>query len=201
LNYAVPKEVMNKLKNNATFAKNSETDKKLTNKEEYIKEAKAKYDSYDENVWMKAYFDNDTGGYNVYHEWHNFAKKGGGGDAEITVGKILAKHNGKQVEFLPEGGKKSPDLNFDNKTWDIKFINNANETTIRNHIKDARKADNAIFFWDTKDKLFELNSAINREVGRLAKGQIGRLPDIYYIDENGLLKSLWKNLKGVYATP
>ena len=192
---------MNKLKNNATFAKNSETDKKLTNKEEYIKEAKAKYDSYDENVWMKAYFDNDTGGYNVYHEWHNFAKKGGGGDAEITVGKILAKHNGKQVEFLPEGGKKSPDLNFDNKTWDIKFINNANETTIRNHIKDARKADNAIFFWDTKDKLFELNSAINREVGRLAKGQIGRLPDIYYIDENGLLKSLWKNLKGVYATP
>ena len=191
--YLVPEEVRNKLKNNAIFAEKSETDNDLTNREKHINEARAKYDTYDDNVWKKAYFDDETGGYNVYHQWHNFAKKGGGGDAEITVGKILAKNNGKQVEFLPEGGTKSPDVYFDNKTWDIKFITNANETTIRNHIKDARKADNAIFFWDANDKLAVLSSAVNREVGRLAKGQISRLPDIYYIDENGLLVSLWKN--------
>ena len=84
--------------------------------------------------WEKAYFDEFSGGYNVYHEKHNFSKKGGGGKAEKIVGEMLAKYNGKQVEFLPEGAEKSPDINFDGKTWDIKYIDRANEETIRTKI-------------------------------------------------------------------
>ena len=86
---------------------------------EIIKAALQKYNSYGKE-WEKAYFDEFSGGYNVYHEEHNFSKKGGGGKAEKIVGKMLAKYNGKQVEFLPEGEKKSPDVKFDEQTWDIK---------------------------------------------------------------------------------
>ena len=154
-----------------------------------------KYNSYG-SEWEKAYFDKFSGGYNVYHKRHNFAKKGGGGDAEVIVGKMLAKYNGKQVEFLPEGGKKSPDIKFDEKTWDIKYIDNANEETIRTAIRDARKADNVIFYFTQEDKYALLNNAINREVGRFTKGQINKLPDIYYMDKKGLLKLIWGKQKG-----
>jgi hypothetical protein len=63
---------------------------------EAIKESIQKYNSYS-NEWGKAYFDKNSGGYNVYHEKHNFSKKGSGGDAEKIVGKMLAKYNGKRV--------------------------------------------------------------------------------------------------------
>ena len=164
-------------------------------KQKRIDAAIQKYNSYS-SEWEKIFFDKCSGGYNVYHKRHQFASTGGGGEAEKVVGKMLAKYNGKQVEFLPEGEKKSPDVFFDNKTWDIKWIDNANETTIRNHIKDARKAENVIFYWNTNEKLIDLTNAANREIGRLIKGQISNLPDIYYIDNKGLLKLLWKKQKG-----
>ena len=140
------------------------------------KKSKEKYQSYNEK-WDRAYFDEFSGG-----------------DAEKMVGKLLAKNNGKQVEFLPENGKGKgvPDLMFDDHTWDVKYIDNANENTIRAYIKDARKADRAIFYF-TNDKYQELRSAINREVGRFkGMNRLGELPDIYYMDKEGLLKLLWK---------
>jgi len=165
---------------------------------ELLKDSRLKYNSYDSKTWEKAYFDEFSGGFNVYHKGHKFIEEGGGGEAEKIVGKMLAKYNGKQVEFLPEGWKKQPDIKFDNKTWDIKYIENANEETIRTAIRDARKADNAIFYFIDKSKYQLLNNAINREAGRFLKGQINKLPDIYTIDKNGLLKLLWEiNKKGL----
>ena len=141
--------------------------------------------------WEKAYFDAISGGYNVYHKDHKFTEEGKGGEVEKIVGIILAKYNGKQVEFLPERWKKQPDVKFDDQTWDIKYIENANEETIRSAIRDARKADNAIFYFLQDSKYLLLNSAIDREVGRFLKGQTNKPPDIYVIDKNGLLKLLW----------
>ncbi|MDR1273630.1 MAG: hypothetical protein LBK12_03675 [Odoribacteraceae bacterium] len=81
---------------------------------ELLKEAKLKYNAYDSEDWTKAYFDEISCGFNVYHKEHNFSKKGGDGDAEKIVGKMLAKYHEKQVEFLPENSyRKSPDINFD----------------------------------------------------------------------------------------
>lgn len=160
---------------------------------EIRKKAKEKYQSY-EGPWTKAYYDEYSGGFNVYHQEHQFTNTQGGGDAEKIVGKMLAKNSGKQVEFLPENGKGKgvPDLKFDGCTWDVKYIDNANENTIRAYIKDARKADRAIFYF-TNDKYKDLRSAINREVGRFkAMNKVGELPDIYYMDKGGLLKLLWK---------
>ncbi|GHT49624.1 hypothetical protein AGMMS49982_03460 [Bacteroidia bacterium] len=79
---------------------------------ENIRQAYTKYNSYDPSCWTQAYFDYDSGGFNVYHTEHKFSQTEGGGDAEKVVGKMLAKHNGRQVEFLPEGKDKSPDYRF-----------------------------------------------------------------------------------------
>ena len=175
----------------------------MIDRAKYIEEAKAKYDSYDNNVWIKAGFDENSGGFNVYHIEHDFSETGGGGDAEKKVGEILAKNNGKQVEFLPEGKRMTPDLYFDGQTWEVKYINDANVKTIRGYIEHARrkKSDNGIFYWDFTEKLEHLRSAIVCEVGKFRKlGRIREMPDIYYIDKSGLLKLLWEKIKGCYRT-
>ncbi|GHV10386.1 hypothetical protein FACS1894162_4180 [Bacteroidia bacterium] len=158
---------------------------------EIIKTAHAKYHSYDAD-WTKAYFDMQSGGYNVYHKDHSFSKKGGGGNAEKIVGIMLA-NAGKQVEFLSESlSKKVPDLRFDSQTWDIKFIEQANEETIRKSIRDARKADNAILYYTSSEKYLLLDNAIIREIGKFTKeNRINELPNIYFID-HGNLKLFWK---------
>jgi hypothetical protein len=183
------------LKDNANFAHVSVNRINVIDRIELLKEAKLKYNAYDSEDWTKAYFDEISCGFNVYHKEHNFSKKGGGGDAEKIVGKMLAKYHGKQVEFLPENSyRKSPDINFDAQTWDIKLINNAREETIRKAIRDARKADNAIFYWDSSvEKLADLRNAIIREAGRMRKtGRVNEMPDIYYMNKSGLLRTAWK---------
>ena len=155
------------------------------------KTARKKYNSYGVQ-WVKAYFDEKTGGVNVYHKDHEFQKAGGGGDAEKRVGIMLAKYNGKQVEFLQEGKKNSPDLFFDDKKWDVKYIDNANEKTIRGYIEDAKKAGNAIFYFTKESQYKLLSNAVNREAGKFSKGQTSKIPDVYYMDKYGLLKLLWK---------
>lgn len=162
---------------------------------EIRKKAKEKYQSY-ESTWTKAYFDEFSGGFNVYHEEHQFTSTQGGGEAEKRVGKMLAKNNSKQVEFLPENGKGKgvPDLGFDGKTWDVKYIPAANENTIRTYIKDARKAECVIFYADEKDRSKDILSAIQREIGKYKSmgRDVNELPDIYTLNKNGILKLILK---------
>ena len=162
----------------------------MENREEHIKESLAKYDSYGDD-WSKEYFDELSGGFCVYHKKHQFSAAGGSAEGEKTVGELLAKFSGKHIEFLPEGGKKSPDIKFDGLTWDIKTITNANEETIRTYIKDARKADNALFYWKDNDKLPLLVSAIGRSAGYFRKkDRLHEMPNVYFMDR-GVLKLLW----------
>ena len=150
-----------------------------------------KFLDYDAD-WQKELWITDNAGYNVYHKNHQFHPKSG--HIEKSIGKELAMMQAKQIEFLPEQGAgiSKPDLKFDDKTWDIKWIDDANVTTIRTYIKEARKADNVIFYF-SKDKLNELHEAINRTVGHFKKnGQLHELPDIYYYVEKGKIKLLWR---------
>lgn len=115
-----------------------------------------------------------------------------GEEAERHVGRILADR-GKRVEFLSENGKGvgKPDLNFDESTWDVKYIPIANEGTIRTYYKDARKAQSVIFYSEHKrDK--DILTAINRERGRvMAKGrELKYLPTVYVMNEDGVLRLL-----------
>lgn len=171
-------------------------------------EAKRKYDSYGSD-WRKEYFNKENGGYNVYHKLHQFSNKRGerpsknggetkkskmtGGEAEKHVGRILADTQAKQIEFLPENGRGTdkPDLKFDGKTWDVKYIPLANEKTIRTYYKEARKAQ-AVIFYSEKSRNVEILSAVNREKGRyISLGKdISELPKVYVMNEDGILRLL-----------
>lgn len=108
-----------------------------------------------------------------------------GGEAERHMGRILADR-GKRVDFLPENGKGvgKPDLNFDESTWDVKYIPFANSNTIRKYIENAQKADNAIFYWDAENKIEDVKNAIDRTIGKYKKlGKLENIPNIYYINE------------------
>jgi hypothetical protein len=182
------------LKDNEKFTgvevKNINTEEKAN----ILQVAMTKYDSYSEE-WEKVYFDEKTGGFNVYHKDHEFQKAGGGGEAEKKVGEMLAKYNGKQVEFQAEKGIVAPDLKFDCQTWDVKYINDANEKTIRSYIENVRRkgAENGIFYWEKINRYEDLHAAFESEIGKMIKkGRIDEMPNIYYMDLKGILKLLWK---------
>ena len=167
-----------------------------------ILQSREKYDSYDKEKWGKAYFNERNGGFNVYHQSHQFTEtrakgaKKTGGETEKYVGRILSDNYAKQIEFLPENGAGTgkPDLGFDGKTWDVKNISKANENTIRKYIEDARKADCAIFYWDENNKIEDLKTATRRTIGKYYKrGEIKTLPSVYYLTKNGELKCLFDN--------
>jgi hypothetical protein len=149
-----------------------------------------KFISYDNN-WEKVLWNADSGGYNVYHKHHQFNKKGG--PAEKHVGRLLANNEGKWIEFLSEfaDNKQHADLFFDNQKWDVKSINNATVDTIRKYIKEARKADNVIFYFENFEFLKKLDVAIIRTEGYF-KNRLGEMPNIYYIFKESKLKNLWK---------
>jgi hypothetical protein len=154
---------------------------------EIKKQAIQKYNSYGEE-WEKAYFDEDSGGFDVYHRKHNFSTTGG--KYEKEVGRLLAKE-GKQIEFLSEKGQKTkhPDIRFDNQTWDIKSIIAYTSGSIMDSIWNGKKADNVIFYFTNGINLNIIEEGYRRVYGRFAKfGKLDKMPVVYYIDENKRLK-------------
>jgi hypothetical protein len=146
-----------------------------------------KYNSYG-SEWIRAYFDQYSGGFNVYHKEHNFSTAGG--KYEKEVGKLLAKE-GKQVEFLSEKGQrtKHPDVSFDNQTWDIKSVIAYTSGSIMDSIWNGKKANNVIFYFTNKVNLNILEEGHKRVYGRFAKfGKLDKMPVVYYIDENKRLR-------------
>lgn len=195
---ATAKRMPNFLKDNEQYWRGKEKGWKKE-LEEYISTSRKRYNeylnnrNYDNN---NCYFDEKTGGYYVSHIKHQFSKRGGGGDAEITVSRLLAEH-GKHVELRAEN-KDVPtaDLSFDGKTWDVKYIEKANENTIRKYIRDARKANCAIFYSGSVDKMQELHNAVNREIGWFkSRNELHSMPDIYTISGNGELVRIWGNVE------
>ena len=97
----------------------------------------------------------------------------------------------KQGESNPRG---YPDAYFDGQTWDFKLSTSKNEDTLRQLIKDGRKADNVIFISmvDVQYDHSMIQSAIGREYGRkLKNGTWQELPNVFYYSANQLI-ALWK---------
>ncbi len=170
--------------------------------------------------WKKELFDEETGGFIASHKLKapDTPSKNGGHEAEVDVNKRLASH-GMNILRLPdnvptlvdeiivdgkpyrsllkyEDGKETPVGYPDNymrkETWDIKYIGNANEGTIRKYIWEARKADNVIFFDGGTMKMDIIKTAALREFGKRRKmGTNHVLPNVYY-EENGILIPLWE---------
>ena len=90
-----------------------------------------------------------------------------------------------------------PDDYFDGQTWDVKKIDDANESTIRSYIKNGRKADNVIMYFE-KDRTSSLTNAILREAGkRKHLGELNSLPNIYLINDKGELTQFWNKKSGL----
>jgi len=89
----------------------------MTDKTEYIKEAREKYDSYG-NEWEKAFFDEKSGGFNVYHKNHQFATTDGGGDAEKR--EAITREVGKMLKLGRIG--EMPDIYYMNKRGLLKLF-------------------------------------------------------------------------------
>ena len=150
---------------------------------EMVEYNKKQYQQYDEN-WRRMFFEPLNGGYVVCHVEHQYTPNKGGGNAEIKVAYLLAHVSGKEVEILPENGqgKKLPDLRFDGYTWDVKKIDEANEGSIDTIIRDTKKAERIIFYWEND------NNQLERIKSIIAHRQSNAL--IYYFTPEGRLKHI-----------
>lgn len=187
-----------------------------------IAESKKEWNNIDTNIWNKTKFYPESGGFIAAHKQKapdNDKDKTGGVHGENTVNELLAKA-GKRIYRLPDNvsdktpilGKPYkellkykadgsiygfPDDYFDGQTWDIKKIDDANENTIRSYIKDGRKADNVIMYFE-KDKIGLLTNAVLREAGkRKPLGELNTLPNIYLINDKGDLTRFWTQKSGL----
>ena len=185
---AVPDDVKKKLEEKNNFAASK-------NQEMLIKNQRAKFDAYDENEWVKYYFDENSGGFVVYHNDHKFDKKKGAfglerGDYERISSKILARY-GKIVELGSEApdGKKIADGFINGKKFDIKGIEGDGKDNIYYDIRDtSKKGANTIVLYYHDSNLFDLSKiheSYNRYIGN---SKSKRLRNVYYIVDDKLHK-------------
>ena len=87
--------------------------------------------------------------------------------------------------------KGYPDVYFDGRTWDFKTSTFKNEDSLRQTIKDGRKADGIIFIVNKDDDFLMIINAIKSEIGRREKdGTWMELPDIYGWFQ-GKIREVW----------
>ena len=173
------------------------------------------YRALPDKEWRKDFFDPLSGGFVATHvlkakdvmKRHGIAK-------EVEACAELAK-NGKRVLRLPENildkidtviingipyrellkfksgsdkPKGYPDVFFDGQTWDFKTSSYSNDDSLRQAIKDGRKADNLIFIITETRQAEKIQRATDREVGNCQHdGSWIDLPNIYCLLRNSLI--------------
>ena len=181
------------LKDNATFAGISVKDINLENKEEYIREAKVRFDAYNTEDWIKAGFDENSGGYMTYHKKHHFDPTIGifgipRGDYEKITSKILMKY-GMKVELSSEkpSDNKKPDGLLNDKIFDIKAVEGTGKENVLKDIKDASKkgAETVVLYFHKKDWLDEKQIHENYQT-YLRNSKSKRIQQVYYIVDGKL---------------
>jgi len=165
------------------------------------------YRSLPNQEWRKDYFSWVTGGYVTTHFLKTRDDMSIPGIvAEVKACHELAA-TGKRILRLPENilemiddividrkpyrdllkfklgfdtPRGYPDAYFDGQTWDFKKTNSEKEDTIRQIIKNGRKADNLIFILEKKEKLALISAALKSEYGMRKKdGTWKELPHVY----------------------
>lgn len=184
-----------------------------------IESSRREYEALPSSEWRKDYFNEENGGFvatHVYKERDDLRRPGIA--AEVKACFELAKL-GKRILRLPENipdlidditiygipyrkllkfkpdenhPRGYPDAYFDGQTWDFKTSTFNNDDSLRQTIKDGRKADSLIFVIKESNQSLRLQHAIERELGRrLHDGSWADLPDIYRLLGNQL-EAVWK---------
>lgn len=145
--------------------------------------------------WEKAYFDWNTGGYNVYHKGHMFDPNRG--YLEKDAGKILAR-KGKQLEFLDESGTgRHLDTRFDGLKWELKGIEANTSSSIVRDIYKARKqgAERLILYFPKMPDKSIIRKGIKRFKGQASAHKYNSWPATYTMDKNGTMKLILEQKK------
>jgi hypothetical protein len=124
-----------------------------------LKEAKIKYDSYSTDDWVKAGFDEFSGGYCVYHKNHLFDPTIGKfgiprGDYEKNSTKVLMNYGMDVVlnSEMSKKGIKTPDGLLNGLLFDIKGVEGESNRIIKDKISEASNQGAEIvvlYFHDT----------------------------------------------------
>jgi len=171
----------------------------LTNRTDYINEARAKYDAYDTDEWIKAGFDEQSGGYCVYHKEHRFDPTKGifgfeRGKYEKFSSKILMKY-GMRVELTSEEqgeneeGEKLPDGLLNERKFEIKSIEGTGKENVLKDIKDAsKKGAEIVVLYYHKESLFDEMQIRENYNTYLRTSKSKRVQHVYYIVNQKLHK-------------
>ena len=161
-----------------------------TDRVEYIRQARAKYDSYDTSVWIKdggvrigkhveyvTGFDDQSGGFTVIHKGHKFDVETG--KYEIKTANILTK-NGYQVEMMDESNFEKPqyDINVNGYPTEIKVMSgfrNIHKRAEEASLQDAKRIVYYIKF-DNDWEMFKRLSNVYKTVENI--------DEIWYIKNN-----------------
>jgi hypothetical protein len=153
------------LKDNANFAGISVNKINVIGRAELIKEAKTKYNSYNPDYWVKAGFDEFSGGYRVYHKLHQFDPTIGKfgisrGDYEKNASEVLSKY-GMRVALdseISERGIKTADGLLNGVLFDVKGIEGKSSRIVKDKISEASKqgAEVVVLYYHDKN-MFDID--------------------------------------------
>ena len=177
-----------------------------------------RYLSLPEDEWSKDHFSWATGGFVATHVLKtkdNLSIPGIKAEVEAC---IELAGMGKQILRLPENilglidniiidGKKYreilkfkpgetrprgyPDAYFDGQTWDFKKPSYDNMDSLRQLLKNGRKADNVVFIADNVRHVERVTYAVERERGSRIGQSLLELPNTYCLFQSELLE-VWR---------
>jgi len=168
----------------------------MTDKTEYIKKAKAEYNSYHTDEWIKAGFDEFSGCYRVYHKNHQFDPTIGKfgiprGDYEKNASEVLVKY-GMNVVLCSEKqefGVKTPDGLLNGVLFDIKGVEGDSHRIIKEAISKSSKQGvriTVLYFHD-KD-MFDIDFVREGYEKYLSNSKSKQVKKIYCVVEKYLYR-------------
>ncbi|MCL1937603.1 MAG: hypothetical protein FWF52_04305 [Candidatus Azobacteroides sp.] len=169
------------IKDNANFVEISAKDLNLTNRSEYIREARTQYNLYG-SEWQRDYFNRDNGGYLVIDKQrieHSKISKNEKEkfDKEYAMSMIFAQ-NGYKIEMLKErSGFSSSDITINGITAELKKTSGSGN--IEKYAKKAIREQGA------KKVVFEFENNLKDIHTKLLK--LGKVYDIhgyFYFSDN-----------------
>ena len=121
------------------------------------------FESYDDTLYIKKYYDEKTEGFVVIHRAHGFNELYGNETIAISLAKL-----GKRVVLLPnEADGISADAEVDNEIWEFKTISNTRNLSNRIHkviSKGKHQSSNVLIYIAQLYKSHEITKGIDNAV-------------------------------------
>jgi len=155
----------------------------MTNRAEYIKEARAKYNSYNTNDWVRAGFDECSGGYIVIHKGHKFDSKNG--ENELKTAVVLS-NSGYYVELMDEPNRVPQyDAKVNNIPTEIKVMSGFRNIHKRAAEASYQGAKRIVYYidFDNNKEMFKRFSNVYKTIEFIDEIWYVKDGKLYYFDK------------------